>query len=141
MNEDDLLRVRGIYAAFIEGNLPAVVSRMASDIELLPPVFARATAVPGWGRSWHGRHEVEEYLRTLAEALEFEVFQPDEFIVAPQHVVVLGHERCRVRATGRIVEANWVQVFTFRGGVVTRHREYSNTAAWEAGFADAPGQQ
>src|SRR5262245_11982765 len=138
MNDEDALRtVRRIYAAFIAGDLAAVVGLMAEDIELIPPVFAGITPVPGWGRSWHGRREVAQYLGTLAETLEFEVFQADEFIVAAENVVVLGHERCRVRATGRVVEANWVQIFTFRNGTVTRHREYSDTAAWESGFGRA----
>jgi ketosteroid isomerase-like protein len=134
---DDVRTVRRIYDAFVGGDLPAAVGLMAEDIELLPPVFAGVTAVPGWGRSWHGRREVEQYLTTLAETLEFEVFQPDEFVVAPENVVVLGHERCRVRATGHLVEADWAQLFTFRAGAVIRHREYSNTAAWEAGFGGA----
>jgi ketosteroid isomerase-like protein len=46
----------------------------------------------------------------------------------------MGHERCLVRLTGRLVEANWVQIFDFRDGLVCRHREYTDTAAWDAGF-------
>jgi taurine dioxygenase len=49
-------------------------------------------------------------------------------------VVALGHERCLVRATGRVVEVKWVQIFDFRNGLVCRHREYTDTAAWDAGF-------
>jgi ketosteroid isomerase-like protein len=39
-----------------------------------------------------------------------------------------------VRSSGRIVEAKWVQIFDFRGGLVCRHREYTETATWDAGF-------
>ena len=53
----------------------------------------------------------------------------DEFIAGDDSVVVLGHERCVVRATGRVVEAKWVQIFDFRDGRVCRHREYTDTAA------------
>ena len=74
-------------------------------------------------------------MSTLAEALEFEVFEADEFIPGANDVVVVGHERCRVRATSRVVEVAWVQIFTFRDGKVSRHREYSDTAAWEAACA------
>jgi ketosteroid isomerase-like protein len=38
------------------------------------------------------------------------------------------------QTTGRIVEAKWVQIFDFRDGLVCRHREYTDTAAWDAGF-------
>jgi len=50
-------------------------------------------------------------------------------------VVVLGHERCLVRAAGRVVEANWAQIFTLRDGLICEFREYSDTAAWEAELA------
>jgi uncharacterized protein len=138
IEDEQLATVRHIYETFLGGAVSAVARLMAEDIELLPPVHAGPTAVPGWGRVWRGRDEVAEYLGIIATTLEFEAFEADEFIVAPGRVVVLGHERCRVRATGRLVEAEWAQVFTFRGRDVIRHREYSSTAAWEAGWAGAP---
>jgi ketosteroid isomerase-like protein len=49
-------------------------------------------------------------------------------------VVVLGHERCVIRASGRVVEANWAQIIDLRDGLISRHREYSDSAAWNAGF-------
>jgi len=36
--------------------------------------------------------------------------------------------------TARVVQANWVQIFEFRDGLVCRHREYTDTAAWAAEF-------
>jgi len=33
-----------------------------------------------------------------------------------------------LRANKRVVEANWVQVFTFRDGRICRFREYSDMA-------------
>jgi uncharacterized protein len=88
-----------------------------------------------WSTPVHRREEFEHYGKAIFEALEFQVFQPDEFIVGRDTVVVLGHERCLVRATGRVVEANWAQIFTLRDGLICKFREYSDTAAWEAGVA------
>jgi ketosteroid isomerase-like protein len=76
-------------------------------------------------------------MKMLTEFLEFQIFQPDEFIVGRDSVVVLGHERCRVKATGCIVEAKWVQVFTLRDSRISRYREYSDTAAWDTGYSDS----
>jgi ketosteroid isomerase-like protein len=89
-----------------------------------------------WGApAVHGREEFEHWGKATFEALEFQVFQPDEFIVDRDTVVVLGHERCLVRATGRVVEENWTQIFTLRDGLICKFREYSDTAAWVAGVA------
>ncbi len=130
--QDNLQTVQRAYKAFIEGDLPAILNLVTDDVEFLQTV----SKIP-WAHPWRGRHGVEQYFRTLTEALEFQVFQADEFIVAGDSVVALGHERCRVRATGRVVEVNWAQVFTLRNGMISRHREYVDTAAWEAGCAGA----
>ena len=126
--QDSLQTVQHAYKAFVEGDLPAFLNLLTDDVE-----FLQTPSKLPWAHSWRGRQGVEQYLRTLTEALEFQVFQADEFIVARDSVVVLGHERCRVRATGRVVEANWAMVFTLRNGMISRSREYVDTAAWEAG--------
>jgi uncharacterized protein len=134
MSDDHVRTVRRIYEAFVAADLPTLLPMQTQDIEMVPPISSGPTAVAGWGRTWRGHDEAARYLSTLAEALEFQAFEADEFIAGQDAVVVLGHERCLVRATGRLVEVRWVQVFTFRDGKVSRHREYSDTAAWEAGF-------
>jgi uncharacterized protein len=126
---DNLQKVQRAYKAFADGDLPTLLSLVTDDVEFLPPVIA---SVPS-AHPWRGRREVEQYFRTLVESYEFQEFALDEFIVSRDSVVVIGHERCLVRATGRIVEAKWVQIFDFRDGLVCRHREYTDTAAWEAG--------
>jgi ketosteroid isomerase-like protein len=101
-----------------------------TSLEILP---ALSHKVP-WARAWRGRKEAEQYFKKIADALEFQEYAMDEFIAGDNSVVVLGHERCLVRATGRVVEAKWVQIFDFRDGQVCCHREYTDTAAWDAGF-------
>jgi len=44
-------------------------------------------------------------------------------------VVVLGHERQRVRATGRVVETEWAMVFVVREGRITKFHNYVDTHA------------
>jgi uncharacterized protein len=64
----------------------------------------------------------------LAETLETQQFEPRQFIAQDDTVVVLGHERHRVKSTGRSYEGEWVQVFTLRDGKVVKYREYFDTA-------------
>jgi uncharacterized protein len=109
------------------GNLNAILALMTDDIEWPPPVSEERI---------RGRAEVEQFVRFLLETLEFQIFQPDEFIVAPDCIVVLGHERCRVRSTGRVVEAKWAQIHTLRDGLICRLREYTDTDAWKPAVAE-----
>lgn len=122
--------VQRIYKAFMGGDIPAVLNLFTDDAEHRDFFSAK---IP-WAGVRRGRRGVEQFLKTLVEALEVEVFQPDEFIAGGDSVVVLGHERMRVRATGRMVEANWAHIWTLRDGMASRFLEYSDTAAWEAGF-------
>jgi uncharacterized protein len=136
MNEQKNLEIvqRG-YKAFGEGDLATLTNLLTDDVEWnFPPTYA---GLPWAQHAWRRPAGVEQVTRMLFEALEFEIFQPDEFIAGGDQVVVLGHERCRIRATGRIVEAKWVQVFTLRDGKISRYREYSDTAAWDSGYAGA----
>ena len=130
--QDNLRTVRRIGEAVSEGDLPRILRLCTDDLEILP---ASSHKVP-WARPWRGQKEAEQYFQKIAEAIEFQEYAMDEFVAGDKSVVVLGHERCLVRATGRVVEARWVQIFDFRDGRVCRHREYADTAAWDAGFTN-----
>lgn len=129
----NLQTVQRFYQTINDGDLAATLKLIADDLDW-KDVGADKDIYP-WSTAVQGREEFERYGKATFEALEFQVFQPDEFIVARDTVVVLGHERCLVRATGRLVEANWAQIFTLRDGLIYKFREYSDTAAWEAGVA------
>jgi ketosteroid isomerase-like protein len=130
--EHNLKCVRQMYQGFIHGDLAAIMEPLAEDVDW--QIVGRFQKVP-WPSVWRGRSELRKYFTILAEALEVELFQPDDFLTDGDKVVVLGHERMLARATGRIVEASWAQVWTFRDGVVIRYREYTDSAAWEAAYA------
>ena len=136
MNEQKNLEiVQRAYKAFGEGDIAAMRKLLTDDSECnYPPTYV---GIPWAEHSWRGPAGFEQAARMLYEQLEFQVFQPDEFIAGGDQVVVLGHERCRIKATGRIVEASWVQIFTLRDGRISRYREYSDTAAWDTGYARA----
>jgi uncharacterized protein len=130
--QQNLQAVRQVYQSFIHGDLAGILNPLAQDVDW--QIVGHFEKVP-WPAVWRGRHELARYFAILAEALEIEIFQPDEFLADGDKVVVLGHERMRARATGRTVEVSWAQVWTFRDGVVVRYREYTDSAAWEAAYA------
>jgi uncharacterized protein len=128
--QENLHIVQRIYQAVVEGDISTRMSLVTDDFDL---TFFGSEKIP-WARRWRGKDALARFLGRIADSLEFQVFSPDEFIAAGNNVVVLGHERCRVRATGRVVDASWAHVWTLRDGLIGRHREYSDTAAWEVGF-------
>jgi uncharacterized protein len=133
--EENVQAVQQMYAAFGRGDLSALLTGFADDVDWQ---VAGPTDIPICG-SRQGREEVAQFFQALGAALETQQFEPQEFIAQGDKVVVLGHERHRVKSTGRIHEGDWVQVFTLHDGKVVRYREYVDTFALVAAFrGDGP---
>ncbi len=116
----------------MNGNIPGVLSLVTDDF-LLSNDFTANVATAG---EFHGKAGLEKFFTVLGDILsEVETFQADHYIADGDRVVVLGHERMQVRATGRWVTAKWAQVGTFRNGLMCEWVEYSDTAAWDVGCA------
>ena len=126
MSEQDNVRaVQAMFAAFGRGDIPAVLDALTDDVEWR---LAGPTEVTYAGTR-RGRDQVAEFFKVLGQASEFEVFEPQEYIAQGDKVVVLGHERQRVRATGQVAENDWAMVFTLRDGKIAKFRNYEDTAA------------
>jgi uncharacterized protein len=126
MSEQENVKVvREMFDAFRGGDVARVLDRLSEDVEwrLGGPTEVAYTGIR------HGRQQVAELFKLLGEVSEFEEFDPQEYIAQGDRVVVLGHERQRVKATGLVAENDWAMVFTVRDGKITKFRNYEDTAA------------
>jgi ketosteroid isomerase-like protein len=117
--------VRRLYAAFGRGDVAGVLDTLAEDIEWR----IAGRSVLSYAGVHRGRDEVAKFFETLGQAQEFEVFEAQEYFARADKVVVLGHERQRVKATGLTVETEWAQVFTLAGGKITKFHNFVDTHA------------
>ncbi len=118
------------YEAFGRGDIPAFLELLTDDVEWIqqgPPV------IPFAGTR-HGHEGVMEYFSLLGETLEFEQFEPREFVAQDDTVVVLGFERSLGKATGRTFEQEWAHVYTLRDGKVAKFLALEDTAAHVVAF-------
>ena len=129
-DQDSLAIVRRGYEAFQSGDIPALLSLLAEDVQWESPAVA---GVP-FGGKHHGRQGVAEFFRQLTEAEEFLLFEAREFIAQGERVVVIGRTRVRVKSTGHTIESPWVHIFTVRNGKVSEFLELYDTAAAEHGY-------
>ena len=122
--------MKQFYSEFMNGNVPGILSLVTDDF-VMSNDFTPNVATAG---EFHGKSGLEKFFTLLGECVgEVAVFEADNYLADGDHVVVLGHERMQVRATGRWVNAKWAQVGTFRDGLMCRWVEYSDTAAWSVG--------
>jgi uncharacterized protein len=126
----NLAVVQKLYEAFGRGDLPTILSHLAEDVTWK---YLGPAEIP-FGGTRHGRDQVAQFFAAIAESLEVQDFGIDRIIVQDDTVVALGHERMRVKTTGRTYETEWAHVFTLRDGKVVEFREYADSAAVAEAF-------
>jgi hypothetical protein len=123
--------IQDAYAAFGRGDIQALLAILDPSVEWTAAVGSH---VPTSGTR-HGREGVAQFFGQLAASLEFQRFEPQEFIAQGDKVVALGHYVGSWKATGRSFESDWVMVYTLRDGLVTRFTEFADSAGIDASFA------
>ena len=119
------------YAAFGRGDIPAVLELMTDDIEWVFP--GPADVLPNAG-TFSGKAAVGEWFGTLDANLEFQVFEPREFIAQGDKLVALVYIENTVRSTGAKLAVHEAHLWSFRDGKVAGFRVYTDTEAAAAAF-------
>jgi ketosteroid isomerase-like protein len=128
--QENLQVVKEGFAAFSRGDIPGLLALMAEDVEWIIP----GPGLPLAG-TYRGRDGVANFFQKLAADADILEFQTREFVADGDHVLVIGWERAKVKATNRTVELDWVMSFAVRNGKVATYRQYTDTKA----LADAYG--
>jgi ketosteroid isomerase-like protein len=131
----NIATVHDIYAAFGRGDVPAILARLAPDVEW---EYGPATPDVPWLQPRRGPGEVGHFFASLA-AIEFRRFEPTAFFESGPTVVVLIQLEAVVRATGRaVVEADEVHIWHFdAAGQVARFRHRVDTLQHHRAFTRA----
>lgn len=129
--EENAALVRSLYAAFGRGDMQTLIGALRDDIEW---VFPGPPKVIPFAGAHRGLEEVIQFFVTLSEALEFQEFEPQEFIAQGDKVVVMGTSRVRNKANDRAADNEWVAVITVRDGRIARYQLYEDTDALAAVF-------
>ncbi len=119
------------YAAFGRGDIGAVLDFMADDIEWVFP--GPAGVLPNAG-TFTGKAAVGEWFGTLDATVEFQVFEPREFIAQGDKLVALVYIENTARSNGGKLAVHEAHLWTFRAGKVARFRVYTDTEAAAAVF-------
>jgi uncharacterized protein len=118
--------VKRFYGAFGRGDIPTALGLLADDVEW---TFQAPSVIPFAGTR-RGREGVAQFFSLVGETLEFQQFEPREFVGQGDTVVVLGYERNLIKPTGRTFEQEWAHVYTLRDGKIAKHQGFENTAAY-----------
>ena len=129
--------VLGIYGAFGQGDIPAVLAAVADEPDWgLDPDAPIVSAVP-WLARVHTRDEVGSvYFAGVGTDLEWHAFEPLAVGQDGDHVVAAIRAHFTVRATGKTVDDLETHFFTFGpDGRIARYRPVVDTAAFIEAFS------
>jgi hypothetical protein len=126
--------VQDAYAAFGRGDIPAVLNHLDDNVTW-KPITGAASYVPTAGER-HGKTSVAEFFRILGENVQFERFEPLEYVAQNDKVVAIGRYKGKTPG-GRTFESEWVMIFTLRDGKVVSFQEFTDSAALNAAYQPA----
>ena len=122
--------VRETYEAVGRGDMPALLDLLTDDVQWS---FQGPSGIPFAGTR-RGREGVAEFFSLVGENLEFQEFEPNEFVAQGDTVVVLGFERSLVKPTGGTFEQEWAHVYRLRDGKVAEFLALEDSAAHAIAF-------
>jgi ketosteroid isomerase-like protein len=127
MEQDENIQViQDLYAAFGRGDVPGLLALLDENVDW--HINGRPQETPFAGRR-QGRAQIAGLFQSVVLSCDILEFGPDEVLIFGDHVLSLGYERVRVKATGREFENNWAHLFTLKDGRIVRLREFSDKAA------------
>ena len=102
--------VTALYAAFAQGDLPAVLATFADDAQVT--FAARPVQGVPWMGAFRGHTEIQRFFETLAKELDFHALQVVGLVAQGEHVVARVHVEETVRRTGRLLVDDHVHWWT-----------------------------
>lgn len=96
---------------------------MTDDIKWVSP---GPKAIP-WAGNYEGKQAVAEFFKKIDQNVDFQQFEPREFIAQGNKVVTLGYMQVKSKMTGKSGREDWAMVFTVRNGKVAHFQEYVDT--------------
>jgi ketosteroid isomerase-like protein len=115
MPSSPLQIVRNAYAAFGSGDIAGLLDLCSPQVRWQ---FVGDRAAP-YTATVVGHSQLAEWFGAVAASDDIQLFEPRQMLPGSDHVTVIGHERTRLRATGKTFESPWVHVFTVHDGLIT----------------------
>ena len=118
--QEDVERLRGVYQAFNEGGIEAILERLAPEFQ----VRDRESSPDRETRL--GKEGIKELFDSYMEAFDALRLEPEEFIDAGDQIVVSLHQLVRGKGSGAKVVGRIAHVWTMREGAALSLRIFSD---------------
>jgi ketosteroid isomerase-like protein len=120
--------VKEVYAAFKQGDVAAIVARVADDVDWRNDGVASKECP--WNGNFAGKANVPGFFKAVGENLDLPVFDIKAIVAAGSHVAVHLRIEGSVTKTGKGWANDAVHFWTFNDrGQIAGYRHFNDTAA------------
>jgi ketosteroid isomerase-like protein len=128
MSAENVEFVKGMYAAFARGDVPAVLDGFADDIE-----WHEAAGMPYGGVYRGGEAVLQNVFGPITTDVDGFAVTPEEFVGSGDTVAAIVRYTGTGKVTGKTVDVPAVHVWDIHDGKLTRFRQFIDTAKFAEG--------
>lgn len=114
--------VENMFEAFSSGDVEKFVATVSNDTVW---VYHGTQIIPKG--TFEGKEGVRKFFNNILDRTEILAFEPHQYIVEENTVVVLGQEHQKVKRSGRELKQKWVQIYTVENDLITRMEEFATS--------------
>lgn len=114
--------VEKMFAAFANGDIEKFVETVSEDTVW---IYHGTQIIPTG--VFEKKEGVRAFFSNILDKTEIISFEPRQFIVEGNMVVVLGNEHQKVKRSGRELKQKWVQIYTVENDLITRMEEFATS--------------
>jgi len=122
MGEQNVEFVKGLYAAFGRGDVPAVLAGFADDIE-----WHEALGMPYGGVYRGGDAVVQNVFGPITTDVEGFAVTPEEFVGSGETIAAVVRYTGTGKVTGKTLDVPVVHLWEISDGKLTRFRQFIDT--------------
>ena len=111
-----------MFTAFASGDVDGFVATVSEDTVW---IYHGTQIIPAG--VFEKKEGVKTFFTNIMERTEIINFEPQEFIVEGNKVVVLGREHQKVKRSGRELKQKWVQIYTVENELITKMEEFASS--------------
>lgn len=114
--------VEKMFSAFASGDIEKFVETVSEDTVW---IYHGTQIIPAG--TFEKKEGVRTFFSNILDKTEIINFEPQQYIVEGNTVVVLGREHQKVKRSGRELKQKWVQIYTVENDLITRMEEFASS--------------
>ncbi|HNO76139.1 nuclear transport factor 2 family protein [Nitrosomonas mobilis] len=114
--------VEKMFSAFSSGDVEKFVATVSNDTVW---IYHGTQIIPAG--TFEKKEGVRTFFTNILERTEIINFEPQQYIVEGNMVVVLGREHQKVKRSGRELKQKWVQIYTVENDLITKMEEFATS--------------